>query len=80
MIKNWNAFNESLETGICTCKVPPMGADGLEGFLEKEEYRYELKVDKKGKDYYKIYHTDDYAETCGTKTFKKYFNIKQTLK
>jgi hypothetical protein len=79
MIKNWTAFNESNEIkkeGICICKEEPMGNSGLEGFEENKEYKFELKTDKSGKEYYKIYHTDDYAETCGTKTFKKYFNIK----
>jgi hypothetical protein len=39
---------------------------GLEGFNEKEEYKYELKLDKNGKEYYKIYHDDNYSETCGS--------------
>jgi hypothetical protein len=82
MIKNWTAFNESneiKEEGICICKIAPMGYAGLEGFDENQEYKYELKLDKSGKEYYKIYHTEDYAETCGVKTFKKYFTIKQKL-
>lgn len=83
MIKNWNAFNEANEIkqeGICICEIAPMGDAGLEGFNEKEEYKYELKVDKKGKDYYKIYHDEDYYEVCGPNIFKRYFTIKQTLK
>lgn len=79
MIKNWETFNESndiKDEGICICKVAPMGNSGLEGFNENEEYKYELKVDKNGKEYYKIYHTDDYGETCGSKTFKTFFTIK----
>ena len=79
MIKNWTAFNEANEIkkeGICICKKEPMGDSGLEGFEENKEYKFELKTDKSGKDYYKIYLEDDYGETCGTKTFSKYFILK----
>jgi hypothetical protein len=47
MIKNWTKFNESLESGICICKVAPMGNDGLEGFIENDEYKYEYVFVKK---------------------------------
>jgi hypothetical protein len=79
MIKNWTKFNESLETGICTCKVAPMGNDGLEGFIENDEYKYEY-IFIKNKGYYRIYLEEDYYETCGPNIFKRYFTIKQTLK
>jgi len=79
MIKNWNAFNEANEIkkeGICICKDEPLGNSGLEGFNSGEEYKYQLKTDTKGKNYYKIYHDDEYSQTCGVNTFKKYFTIK----
>jgi len=79
MIKNWTKFNESLDIGICICKVAPMGADGLEGFMEKEEYKFEY-IFVKNKGYYRIYLEDDYYEVCGPNIFKRYFTIKQTLK
>jgi len=79
MIKNWIAFNEAneiKEEGICVCKDEPLGVSGLEGFNSGEEYKYQLKTDTKGKNYYKIYHDDEYSQTCGVNTFKKYFTIK----
>ena len=76
MIKNWKSFNESIDSGICICKVPPMGKDGLEGYMENDEYRYEF-INIKGKGYYRVYHEDNYYETCGSKVFTRYFKIKQ---
>ena len=75
MIKKWKSFNESIQDGLCTCKVAPMGADGLEGFVESDEYKYEF-LHLNGKGYYRIYHEDDYYEVCGPRIFNKYFNIK----
>lgn len=73
--ENLNESNQVKKEGICICVESPMSDSGLEGFNEKEEYKYQLKIDKKGKDYYKIYHDEDYAQTCGVNTFKKYFKI-----
>jgi hypothetical protein len=78
MIKNWIAFNEANEIkkeGICVCIDEPNGDSGLEGFNRNDRYKYQLKTDAKGKYYYKIYHDDEYSETCGVNTFKKYFEI-----
>lgn len=76
MIKNWKSFNESVVNEICICKIAPMGSDGLEGFMENEEYKYEfLKIKDKG--YYRVYHDENYYETCGPKIFNRYFKIKQ---
>jgi hypothetical protein len=75
MLKRWKSFNESLQEGICICKVAPMGRDNLEGFVENDEYKYEyLFVKDKG--YYRIYFDDGSYEACSPKIFKRYFTIK----
>ena len=76
MLKKWKSFNESINNeGICICKIAPMGSNGLEGFEENEEYKYELR-DLNGRKYYRVYHKDGYYETCGIKTFNKFFNAR----
>lgn len=58
----------------CTCINEPMGANGLEGFVRNEKYRFEYREkDKNGKPYYRVYHDSTYYETCGVDTFKKFF-------
>lgn len=60
----------------CICIEAPMGANGLEGYVEKEMYKYQrMEKDRKGEPYYRIYFPDDLLnyDTCGVNTFKKYF-------
>jgi len=59
---------------VCLCVLEPAGHCGLEGFNIKSTYRYERRPkDKNGRPYYRVYHSDDYYETCGPNIFKKYF-------
>lgn len=56
------------------CYNEPRGANGLEGFVNGNEY-YAMLVStpKQEKPYYRIYHTHDYYETCGRHNLRKYF-------
>lgn len=65
-----------MEIKDCICIEAPMGYNGLEGYLEKEKYKYEFKEkDWRGQPYYRIYFPDDLKsyETCGVETFKRFF-------
>jgi hypothetical protein len=69
---------------LCECIAAPMGRGGLEGFVEGTEYRYEHchspKEDKfgiprpdGGTHWYRVYHSEDYYETCNPGIFKQHF-------
>lgn len=65
--------NTVLETGKCECSIAPMGQNGLEGFDEGDQYKYEhMSSDNSGKPYYRLYQDEEYS-TCGTGTFAKFF-------
>ncbi len=69
---------KSLKTCICT--EAPMGAGGLEGYNAKEKYKYQyLEKDRNGRPYYRVYHSYDYYETCGTTMFKSHFKTNEPL-
>lgn len=61
----------------CICIEAPMGANGLEGYVPKETYKYQrMEKDKHGDPYYRVFPDKDftdYYETCGVGTFRKYF-------
>ena len=57
----------------CKCIAEPRGDDGLEGFVRNDTYRYVQLTAEDKKEYYRVYVTAFYYETCGPKTFKKYY-------
>jgi hypothetical protein len=65
-----------VKEGMCECDTAPMGDGGLEGFDEKQQYRYQQMLDKIGV-YYRVYHQgdDNYFETCNPGIFKRHFRI-----
>lgn len=57
----------------CKCIAEPRGDDGLEGFVLNDTYKYQKLTAEDKKEYYRVYVTPFYYETCGPKVFKRYF-------
>ena len=63
-----------IETGICECIAAPMGENGMEGYVEGTQYKYEhVTYPKSPMTYYRVYHNDTYYETCGVNQFNQWF-------
>lgn len=63
-----------LEILSVECVNEPMGAGGLEGFVRGAQYMVALVYNPRNNStYYKVYHTGDYYETCGSYTLWKHF-------
>lgn len=65
------------DKGICVCDTAPMGHGGLEGYTEKMHYKYERMMEPgiPSQSWYRVYHDDEYFETCSTGIFKQHFKI-----
>jgi len=73
------------ESGMCVCDTAPMGHGGLEGFNEKETYRYQIvrkeeDEPKKGfvmnvhiTHHARVYHDANDFSTCGLGVFREHF-------
>jgi hypothetical protein len=64
-----------IEAGIARCVTEPRGANGLEGYVLGQSYRFERCEDGKRR-YCRIYPDGSfpgYYETCGEIVFASYF-------
>ena len=66
-------------SGLCVCKLEPMGDNGLEGYVSGVSYKCEhMASDRNGYPYFRVYPCvafPDYYETCSESTFYEYFEI-----
>ncbi len=62
--------------GFAFCRYAPQGDNGLEGYEFGFDYKFERCMNESG-EYFRMYpeEKDSYYETCGTTTFRKFFNI-----
>lgn len=64
-----------IRKGVCECIFEPEGRGGLEGFVKGMDYTFEFVTTYSARQYYRVYHSDDYYETCGLYIFSQHFKI-----